>query len=317
MYDEIVLGDRHAVRASYDAVARPYADRFLSELDHKPLDRALLAWFADMVRGAGPVADLGSGPGQITRHLHELGTNVFGVDLSPGMVSLAHELHQDRAIDFRVGDFQVLDLPNASLAGTVAFLCVRARTDHPSVTCVLGATARAASRRAGAVLVPCRRGDRSRRALLRAAGRPRFHFFSMSQRTRCSTRATRSWQAICRISRPGGRRNGSSGSLLSGSCGGSSRGSSCRATGAFSKEARSRRKSRGSRRSSWKPSDRGVTPRRLGRLARRWPSPGRAHTAAPPSPSGTVTARNATKRPDSEWQQRTWVTSALYPGAIR
>lgn len=110
-----------AVRAGYDAVARPYAERFLSELDHKPLDRALLAWFAGLVAGAGPVVDLGAGPGQITRFLHTLGVDVFGLDLSPAMVEVARELHRDRGVPFRQGDFTALDLAGACLAGAIAF----------------------------------------------------------------------------------------------------------------------------------------------------------------------------------------------------
>ena len=40
-------------RASYDAVAEGYAGRFRDELDARPLDRAVLAAFAELVR-AGP-----------------------------------------------------------------------------------------------------------------------------------------------------------------------------------------------------------------------------------------------------------------------
>ena len=37
-------------RASYDAVAVGYAERFRDELAAKPLDRAMLAGFAELVR---------------------------------------------------------------------------------------------------------------------------------------------------------------------------------------------------------------------------------------------------------------------------
>lgn len=109
------------VRAGYDAVAHAYADRFLFELDYKPLDRALLGWFAGLVAGQGSIVDLGCGPGQTTRHLRELGADVFGLDLSPRMVEVARELHRDRGVAFRQGDFRALDLADASLAGAVAF----------------------------------------------------------------------------------------------------------------------------------------------------------------------------------------------------
>ncbi|HWO19952.1 MAG TPA: hypothetical protein VNO30_14295 [Kofleriaceae bacterium] len=50
-------------RESYDAVAEAYADKFEGELEDKHLDRALLDTFAELCRGAGPVYDLGCGPG--------------------------------------------------------------------------------------------------------------------------------------------------------------------------------------------------------------------------------------------------------------
>lgn len=55
------------------------------------MDRAVLAGFAELVQaaGAGPVADLGCGPGRVTAHLDALGLPAFGVDLSPEMVALA------------------------------------------------------------------------------------------------------------------------------------------------------------------------------------------------------------------------------------
>ncbi len=110
-----------SIRAAYDAVASAYAEQFLSELDGKPLDRALLDWFADMVRGAGPVADLGTGCGHIARYLHERGVEVFGVDLSERTVALARKAHRDRGVEFRQGDFFALDLADRALAGAVAF----------------------------------------------------------------------------------------------------------------------------------------------------------------------------------------------------
>lgn len=110
-----------SIRAAYDAVAPAYAVRFLRELDEKPLDRVLLGWFAEMLRGAGPVADLGTGCGHVARYVHERGVDVFGVDLSDRSVALARETHRDRGLQFRQGDFFALDLADGALAGAVAF----------------------------------------------------------------------------------------------------------------------------------------------------------------------------------------------------
>jgi hypothetical protein len=50
-----------ATAEAYDAVAVRYADLFRNELDHLPLDRAVLAAFTESVTatGGGRVAELG------------------------------------------------------------------------------------------------------------------------------------------------------------------------------------------------------------------------------------------------------------------
>jgi len=118
--------DPHArqVRGTYDAVATAYAERFGDELAAKPLDRGLLAAFAELVLadGGGPVVDLGCGPGHVGAHLRRLGLDVFGVDLSPGMVAVARERYP--GVRFDVGSMLALDLPDAGLAGACAFYSI-------------------------------------------------------------------------------------------------------------------------------------------------------------------------------------------------
>jgi hypothetical protein len=67
------------LRTSYDAVAQAYERRYGEELQHQPLDRALLRVFADEVGPTSVVGDVGCGPGHITAHLHELGLRPVGV----------------------------------------------------------------------------------------------------------------------------------------------------------------------------------------------------------------------------------------------
>lgn len=112
------------VRATYDKVATAYAALFRTELDGKPVDRALLTAFADLVRsiGGGPVADVGCGPGRITAHLRDLGLSVFGVDLSPGMLAVARQTHPD--LRFVEGAIAALDVPDGALGGVVAWYSV-------------------------------------------------------------------------------------------------------------------------------------------------------------------------------------------------
>ncbi len=116
--------DVAATRAAYDTVAADYERLLRGELERKPFDRAMLAVFADQVAagGDGEVADLGCGPGRVTAHLASLGLDVFGVDLSPGMVQVARSQHP--GLLFEVGSMASLDLPDASLAGAVAWYSI-------------------------------------------------------------------------------------------------------------------------------------------------------------------------------------------------
>ncbi|MEV0678729.1 class I SAM-dependent methyltransferase [Actinosynnema sp. NPDC050436] len=108
-------------RTSYDTVAHSYNDLVGHTLDEHPYLLASLALFADQVTaaGGGPVADVGCGPGQVTAHLHRLGVDAFGLDLSPGMVETARREHP--GLRFDVGSMTDLDLPDDSVAGLLAF----------------------------------------------------------------------------------------------------------------------------------------------------------------------------------------------------
>jgi SAM-dependent methyltransferase len=111
-----------ALRASYDRVTEEYAAQFFGELAAKPLDRALLDAFAELARGQGVVADLGCGPGQIGRYLHDRGLPVVGIDLSPAMVAAAQRLSP--AIPFQQGSMLALDAEDAAWAAIVAFYSI-------------------------------------------------------------------------------------------------------------------------------------------------------------------------------------------------
>jgi SAM-dependent methyltransferase len=111
-----------ATRESYDRIAAEYAARFFGELAHKPLDRALLDVFAADVRDRGPAADIGCGPGQIGRYLHDRGLDAVGIDLSPEMIALARQLSP--MMRFQVGSMLALDLEDAALGGIVAFYSI-------------------------------------------------------------------------------------------------------------------------------------------------------------------------------------------------
>lgn len=113
--------DPTLLATAYDRVASAYAARFGDELAHKPLDRALLDAFAELV-GPGPVLEVGAGPGQGAAWLYNRGVKVEGLDLSPAMVAVARERYPE--IPFRVGDLLAIDAPDASLAGLLALYAI-------------------------------------------------------------------------------------------------------------------------------------------------------------------------------------------------
>ncbi|MFJ4868779.1 class I SAM-dependent DNA methyltransferase [Streptomyces sp. NPDC088757] len=111
-----------ATRRSYDTVAADYERLLADQLDAVPLDRAVIAGFAEEVeRSGGPrtIGDLGCGTGRVTSHLRSIGAEAFGVDLSPGMIAVAREARP--GLRFEVGSMTALDLPGASLGGVLSW----------------------------------------------------------------------------------------------------------------------------------------------------------------------------------------------------
>jgi SAM-dependent methyltransferase len=147
-------------RTSYDTVAVNYADQLRDALAGEPYLRAILALFADLIRsaGGGPVADVGCGPGHVTAHLHELGIDAFGIDLSPVMIDVARGDHPD--LRFEVGSMTDLDLADASVAGLIAFWSLIHVPDD-AVPTVFGHFRRAL-RPGGPLLLGFHVGDESR-----------------------------------------------------------------------------------------------------------------------------------------------------------
>jgi SAM-dependent methyltransferase len=108
-----------ATRTFYDAVADDYAERFRDALAAMPMDRAILGLYAEMVGPGAKVADLGCGPGRVTGHLHALGLDVSGLDLSEGMLAVARR--ENPGLRFTQGSMLDLDLADGSLGGVVSY----------------------------------------------------------------------------------------------------------------------------------------------------------------------------------------------------
>ncbi|MFJ4775903.1 class I SAM-dependent DNA methyltransferase [Streptomyces sp. NPDC088762] len=162
-----------SVRTSYDTVAVDYARLLTGELERKPLERAMLAAFAECVRGeeggsAGrPVADLGCGPGRVTAHLEGLGVRAFGVDLSPAMVAVARRTYP--GLRFEVGSMAALDIADGVLGGVLAWYST-VHTPLPGLPAVFAEFARVLAP-GGHVLIAFKAGD-ERVRLEHAYGHP-------------------------------------------------------------------------------------------------------------------------------------------------
>ncbi|WNI20816.1 class I SAM-dependent methyltransferase [Streptomyces sp. ITFR-16] len=112
----------HTTRDAYDAAASTYAELFRDSLRDRPLDRAMLDAFAEVVGagGNGRVADVGCGPGHVTEYLDGLGRGltVCGIDASPAMIELARRACP--GLRFEVGSMAALDLADGALGGVLS-----------------------------------------------------------------------------------------------------------------------------------------------------------------------------------------------------
>jgi SAM-dependent methyltransferase len=105
--------DKFAETAFWDKVAK---QRVYAAFDNEEYEALIDAvWGADM--NGLTVADIGSASGVSAALFAARGANVLGIEIAPELVAQATDLWRDYAerIDFRVGDAEHLDLPDASV----------------------------------------------------------------------------------------------------------------------------------------------------------------------------------------------------------
>jgi ubiquinone/menaquinone biosynthesis C-methylase UbiE len=117
------LFDVNVVRAAYDTVADEYVEAFADDLDALPLDRAVLDALASRIDGAGPVLDLGCGPGQVADYLTRHHVGVVGLDPATRMLRFATRRAERAA--FMCGDMRILPLRSQSFSAAIAFYSVQ------------------------------------------------------------------------------------------------------------------------------------------------------------------------------------------------
>ena len=106
-----------AVQAAYSAVAAVYIEMFGDGRQDHEDDVELVT--RHLTGLAGPVLDVGCGPGHWTALLHRLGVEVTGVDVVPEFLVHARATHPD--VRYRRGSMTDLGAPEGSLAGILAW----------------------------------------------------------------------------------------------------------------------------------------------------------------------------------------------------
>lgn len=108
--------DRPAIVRAYGRIAGEYLDRF-GEPPPGTGDREFIAASLALM-GAGPVLDVGCGPGLLARQAAEAGCRAVGADLTPAM--LAQAVRHAPGARFVTADARALPLRNAACTGLFA-----------------------------------------------------------------------------------------------------------------------------------------------------------------------------------------------------
>ncbi|MFK4085472.1 class I SAM-dependent methyltransferase [Kribbella sp. NPDC020789] len=104
------------IKGSYNTAAADYHAILKDLVGQGIAERVMLTYFSEKTP-PGPIADLGCGTGRITSYLAALGLDVFGIDLSPGMIEVARQANP--ALRFEVGSVFDLNLKDGELAGAL------------------------------------------------------------------------------------------------------------------------------------------------------------------------------------------------------
>ncbi|MEV6344098.1 class I SAM-dependent methyltransferase [Actinoplanes sp. NPDC051851] len=105
------------VGTAYSAVAGLYIDLFGTTGAVHADDLALVD--RHLTGLAGPVLDLGCGPGHLTAHLRSLGADATGIDVVPEFLDHARVTHP--GTPYRLGTLHPLDVAPGSVGGILAW----------------------------------------------------------------------------------------------------------------------------------------------------------------------------------------------------
>lgn len=118
-WEENYMDFSSIVSKSYNLVAEEYALKFLEELDKKNMDKVVLNWYATQIPKDEVVLEVGTGPGEISGYLDNLGVKCIGTDISPAMIENAQKYFPN--IKFEVADFFDFTYQDNAFYGAVGF----------------------------------------------------------------------------------------------------------------------------------------------------------------------------------------------------
>lgn len=112
------------VRSAYDTVAEAYAEALPDVSFESAEDLAMIDAFAARLSSSPGerVIDAGCGTGRLTGYLKAAGLEVTGVDLSPGMLTVARRLHP--GLVFSEGELTDLPAPDAAVDGVLSWYSI-------------------------------------------------------------------------------------------------------------------------------------------------------------------------------------------------
>ena len=147
---------RQEVRTTYDMLAAEYAARFPGTEPEQAVDLAMIDHFiSQLALPSRDVLDAGCGAGRISAYLAERRCSVHGVDVSAGMIAMAHRDHPD--IDTQVASITKLPFAEPQFDGILYWYSIIHVADS-DVTAAFG-EARRVLRPNGVVLVAFQAGE--------------------------------------------------------------------------------------------------------------------------------------------------------------
>ena len=116
------MNTKEGITKAYDLVADEYAAKWWNEFEKKHFDQVILRWFASQIPKNEVVLEIGSGPGEVSGFLNNLGVKCIGTDISTKMIESAKKYFP--CIQFEVQDFLDLTYENNSFFSVIAYYAI-------------------------------------------------------------------------------------------------------------------------------------------------------------------------------------------------